>query len=50
LIDVYNSIFGNWLYSSDIILRDEPIFQKFLNNKFEVPEDALLAEVYVPIE
>ena len=50
LIDVYNSIFGNWLYSSDIILRDEPIFQKFLNNKFEVPEDELLAEVYVPIE
>ncbi len=48
-IDTYNSIFGNWFYQSDISLRDEPIFQKFLNNKFEVPEEALLTEIYVPI-
>lgn len=49
LIDLYNAIFGKWLYSSDIRLRDEPIFQKFLNNKYEVSEEELLAEVYVPI-
>ena len=49
IIDIYNSIFGTWLYSSDIHLRDEPIFQKLLNNKFEVPEDELLVEIYVPI-
>ena len=50
LVDVYNSIFGTWLYSSDIQLRDAPIFQKFLNNKYEVREEELLAEIYVPIK
>jgi len=50
LIDLYDAIFGKWLYSSDIILRDEPIFQKFLNNKYEVGVENLLAEVYVPIK
>ena len=49
LIALYNAIFGKWLYSSDIVLRDEPIFQKFLNNKYEVEEEDLLAEVYVPV-
>lgn len=46
---LYNSIFGKWLYSSNVTLRDEPIFQKFLNNKYEVQKDELLTEVYVPI-
>lgn len=49
LIELYNTIFGKWLYGSDITLRDEPIFQKFLNNKYEVEEEDLLAEVYVPV-
>lgn len=50
LVDTYGSIFGNWLFTSDIVLRDEPIIQKFLNNKREVSETELLIEVYVPIE
>ena len=50
LLDIYNSIFGTWLYNSNIQLRDVPIFQKFLNNKYEVNEEELLVEVYVPIE
>jgi AraC family transcriptional regulator len=49
LIDTYNSIFGTWLYRSNIHLRDEPIFQKLLNNKFEVAEEDLRIEIYVPI-
>lgn len=49
IVELYDAIFGKWLYSSDIQLRDEPIFQKFLNNKYEVREEELLAEVYVPI-
>ena len=49
LINTYNSIFGNWLYKSDIELRDVPVLQKFLNNKKEVTTKELLTEVYVPI-
>ncbi len=49
LTDTYDSIFGNWLYKSEIVLRDVPVIQKFLNNKREVSIDELLTEVYVPI-
>lgn len=49
IVNLYDAIFGKWLYSSDIQLRDEPIFQKFLNNREEVGVDGLLAEIYVPL-
>ena len=49
LVNTYNSIFGNWLYTQNDRLRDVTVIQKFLNNKYEVTEDKLLTEVYVPI-
>jgi AraC family transcriptional regulator len=49
LTNTYNSIFGNWLHKYEIVLRDVPVIQKFLNNKFETPLEELLTEVYVPI-
>jgi len=49
IVNLYDAVFGKWLYSSEIQLRDEPIFQKFLNNRQEVDIDELLAEIYVPI-
>ncbi len=50
LVDTYNSIFGKWLYQSDIILRDAPVLQKILNDKNKVSLDDFLIELYVPIE
>jgi len=49
IVSLYDAIFGKWLYSSNIKLRDEPIFQKFLNDKSEVALEELFAEIYVPI-
>jgi len=49
LTHTYDAIFGNWLYKSSISLRDVPLFQRFLNNKFEVGEGELLTEIYVPV-
>ena len=49
LADTYNSIFGNWLFTQNERLRNVPVIEKFLNNKYEVSEDRLLTEVYVPI-
>jgi len=46
---ILSYIFGNWIYKSDIELRDVPVLQKFLNNKKEVTTKELLTEVYVPI-
>ena len=50
LIDVFNSIFGKWLYESDIKLRDVPVLQKMLNDKSKVLIDDLLIEIFIPIE
>jgi len=49
LIDTYDAIFGGWLYESSIVLRDAPVFQKFLNDKREVEAEELLTEVWVPL-
>jgi len=49
LTETYDAIFGNWFYQNEVVLRDTPIFQKFLNNKHEVSESELLTEVYVPV-
>ena len=50
LTETYDAIFGYWFYQNEVVLRDTPIFQKFLNNKNEVSESELLTKVYVPID
>jgi len=49
LTETYDAIFGNWFYKEEMMLRDVPVIQKFLNNKHETKEEDLLTEVYVPI-
>jgi len=50
LIDVYNSIFGKWLYKNTIVLRDVPVIQKMLGDKSKISLDEYLIEVWVPVE
>ena len=49
LTDTYDAIFGNWFYKGSVVLRDVPVFQKFLNDRFKVKTEELLTEVWVPI-
>jgi len=50
LTDTYDAIFGNWFCKGSVILRDVPVFQKFLNDKRKVKTDELLTEVWVGVE
>ena len=47
---VYNQIFRDWIIKMDYDLRDEPIFEQYINNKeITLPED-LLTEIFIPIK
>ena len=39
-----------WVVSSEYELRDEPIFEKYLNDRRRTPEEKLKTEVYIPIK
>lgn len=47
---VYNYIFRNWIIKKDYELREEPIFEQYINNKAITPEEELLTEIYIPIK
>jgi AraC family transcriptional regulator len=49
LQSAYDYIFGEWLASDEYKIREEPVFEKYLNSPEEVPEDELLTEIWVPI-
>ncbi len=49
LTHTYDAIFGAWLYAGSVLLRDAPVFQRFLNDKREVKSEELLTEVWIPI-
>ncbi|AVM50128.1 GyrI-like domain-containing protein [Capnocytophaga sp. oral taxon 878] len=38
-----------WLLQSEYTLRDEPMFEKYLNDSRRTPEDKLKTEIYIPI-
>ena len=38
-----------WLVNSEYELRDEPMFEKYLNNSQRTPAEKLKTEVYIPI-
>ena len=46
---VYNYIFSNWIIKMDYNLRDEPIFEQYINNKEITPTEDLLTEIFIPI-
>lgn len=50
LADVYRSIFNVWVKENDVSLRDEPVFERYLNRdpRRTKPEN-LKTEIFLPI-
>ncbi len=46
---VYNHIFRDWIIKMDYNLREEPIFEQYINNKELTPTEDLLTEIFIPI-
>ena len=46
---VYNHIFRDWIIKKDYNLREEPIFEQYINNKELTPTEDLLTEIFIPI-
>jgi len=47
---VYNHIFKEWILKMDYDLREEPIFEQYINNKEITPTEDLLTEIFIPIK
>ena len=47
---VYNQIFRDWIIKMDYDLREEPIFEQYINNKAITPKEDLLTEIFIPIK
>ncbi len=47
--DVYDQIFQDYILKENIILRDAPLFDQFLNDVFSTDSQDLLTKIFVPI-
>jgi len=47
---VYNHIFRDWIIKMDYSLREEPIFEQYINNKEITATEDLLTEIFIPIK
>ncbi len=47
---IYNYIFRNWIIKMEYNLRDEPIFEQYINNKETTAPEDLLTEIFIPIK
>jgi AraC family transcriptional regulator len=47
---VYNHIFRDWIIKMDYNLREESIFEQYINNKEITPTEDLLTEIFIPIK
>lgn len=50
LSEVYDCIFREWIIKNEIELREDPVFEHYVNNKNLTNKDELLTEIYVPIK
>jgi AraC family transcriptional regulator len=50
LPDVYNQIFKDYIFEQNYRLREEPIFEEFLNSINDTPKNKLLTVIHIPIE
>lgn len=50
LWELYDSIYRNWLFNSDVMLSDLPTIEKYLNYSPRRNPDDLLTEIYIPVE
>jgi AraC family transcriptional regulator len=48
--DAYRWLFSTWLANSDHEAADAPVFEEYLNNPQEVPPNALLTDIHLPLE
>ena len=46
----YKWLYGTWLQNSGRAVRDEPIFEIYVNNPREVPASELITEICLPLE
>ena len=46
---VYDQIFKDWIIKMNYDLREEPIFEQYINNKEITPKEDLLTEIFIPI-
>ncbi len=47
---VYDQIFKEWIIKMDYDLREEPVFEQYINNKEVTPKEELLTEIFIPIK
>ena len=47
---VYDQIFRDWVIKMEYNLRDEPVFEQYINNKEITPTEDLLTEIFIPIK
>lgn len=47
---VYDHIFRNWIIRMEYSLREQPIFEQYVNNKETTPKEELLTEIFIPIK
>ena len=50
LKDVYDQIFREYILTKNILLREEPLFDHFLNDKNKTATEDLLTKIFVPIQ
>lgn len=50
LWELYYKIYGDWLFSTDNKLRNEPTFEKYIKYSAKSKPENLLTEIYIPIE
>ncbi len=47
--DVYNTIYADLIPANNLLLRDAPIFEKYINHPGRVVPEKLKTEIYIPI-
>ena len=47
---IYNHIFRDWIIKRDYNLREEPIFEQYINNIEITATEDLLTEIFIPIK
>jgi len=50
LIDVYDQIFKEYILTKNIVLREEVLFDQFLNDKNNTKTEDLLTKIFIPIQ
>lgn len=47
---VYDHIFKRWILEKEYELREQPVFEQYINNMAITPPEELLTEIFIPIK